>query len=232
VYPFGYDPRVDLRKPERSATNWIDEKLNTASQIEERVRYGISHGEHWLLSHRSDLQSERQVKNRLDAWALYLGLSQRYNTFRESSYTPTRAIDTRSKYLAINDFWETWRTEGDYYDEETMMNNEMQPTRFKNTAELVGYLVHCIRDLRHGKPWVKFIDMTGVMGRFSLSLGSDEHGDYIAYYDRWKLNGNIIEGDTGLVGTPFEIYDRYYYDPVTFEQRFPGTPAGANESKD
>ncbi|MBP6060494.1 MAG: hypothetical protein KA515_00605 [Candidatus Pacebacteria bacterium] len=53
-----------------------------------------------------------------------------------------------------------------------------------------------------------------IMGNFKLSLGKDERGNYISYYDKWDLANNQLEG---IVGKPFEIYDRIYYDPNTFE---------------
>ncbi len=57
-----------------------------------------------------------------------------------------------------------------------------------------------------------------IMFHYTMSCGQDEKGCYIAYYDKWDLasffSENIV---TKGVGKPFEIYDRLYYDPVTFE---------------
>ncbi|MDE1970686.1 MAG: hypothetical protein KGI50_03885 [Patescibacteria group bacterium] len=62
----------------------------------------------------------------------------------------------------------------------------------------------------------------GVMGEFKISRGKDNHGHYISYYDRWDLGGERIggikiEGENGFLGTPYEIYDRIYYNPKTYE---------------
>jgi hypothetical protein len=56
----------------------------------------------------------------------------------------------------------------------------------------------------------------GVMGNYVLSKGEDEHGHYISYWDKWDLGGSV-EGTSGIVGRPYEIYDRIYYDPHTFD---------------
>lgn len=56
------------------------------------------------------------------------------------------------------------------------------------------------------------------LGHVMLSLGHDDHGEYIAYYDRWdfgqpgQLSLNVSEVSTVVVGKPFEVYDRYYFD--------------------
>ena len=55
-----------------------------------------------------------------------------------------------------------------------------------------------------------------IMVNYKLSRGQDEKGYYISYYDIWNLEGST-EGEEGLLGKPFEIYDRIYYNPETFE---------------
>ena len=59
-------------------------------------------------------------------------------------------------------------------------------------------------------------NISAIMGGFKLSKGHDAQGDYISYYDRWDLEGSV-EGKEGIIGKPYEIYDRIYYDPQTFE---------------
>jgi hypothetical protein len=55
------------------------------------------------------------------------------------------------------------------------------------------------------------------MGHFILSKGRDKNGYYVSYYDKWNLEGSQ-EGEDGLIGKPFEIYDRIYYDPKILEK--------------
>jgi hypothetical protein len=54
-----------------------------------------------------------------------------------------------------------------------------------------------------------------VMSAFILSKDNDKCGNYISYYDKWDLEINPFEG---LIGRPFEIYDRIYYNPQNFEE--------------
>ena len=55
-----------------------------------------------------------------------------------------------------------------------------------------------------------------LMAHYKLSLGQDEKGHYLSYYDVWDLDVPLEKGG-GFFGKPFEIYDRIYYDPETFE---------------
>ena len=65
----------------------------------------------------------------------------------------------------------------------------------------------------------KSYDMTSIilsskiMGHFQGSRGNDDKGSYIAYYDIYDFN---VPGNS-FVGKSFEIYDRIYYNPETFE---------------
>lgn len=51
------------------------------------------------------------------------------------------------------------------------------------------------------------------LGNFTLSKGQDERGHYLSYYDIYDFD---VPGSK-LVGKPFELYDRLYYDPKTFK---------------
>ena len=56
-----------------------------------------------------------------------------------------------------------------------------------------------------------------LMNNFSISLGEDERGSYLAYYDDWDLDRVPTETSGRGFGRSFEIYDRIYYDPETLE---------------
>lgn len=57
-----------------------------------------------------------------------------------------------------------------------------------------------------------------IMFHYTMACGQDEKGFYIAYYDKWDLASFFAENPlTRGVGKPFEIYDRLYYDPTTYE---------------
>lgn len=133
------------------------------------------------------------VQSRRDAWRLYLGLPQEHGTFGISDFKPEHGHDD-IYYYKLEHFLDRFAEYGEWYGKTTIQ-------RLVETA-----------DNANGKP-VQIIDYySGVMGTFTLTKGKDEHGSYVSYYDRWNLEGST-EGGAGVVGKPFEIYDRIYYDP-------------------
>lgn len=134
--------------------------------------------------------------NRTDAWRLYLGLPQKHNTFGISDFKPAKSTDNKY-YFKINNFLEA---------------NTMTGTAVG--MKPVETLLSHINSVKTQK--IVSEDLNFIMGNYTLSKGEDEKGSYISYYDRWEL-GPTIEGQDGLIGQPFEIYDRIYYDPETFE---------------
>ena len=58
--------------------------------------------------------------------------------------------------------------------------------------------------------------MTG-LGTYTRSLGEDEKGKYMSYYDEWDISpignksGKNGKDQTMGIGTPFSVYDRRYY---------------------
>ena len=58
--------------------------------------------------------------------------------------------------------------------------------------------------------------MTG-LGNYTVSLGRDDRGKYMSYYDEWDLSpigqksGKLGKDQSLGIGTPFSVYDRRYY---------------------
>jgi hypothetical protein len=52
---------------------------------------------------------------------------------------------------------------------------------------------------------------------YRISIGEDNRGSYISYYDIWDLNVPSEGNKLTKVGHPFEVYDRIYYNPKTGE---------------
>jgi hypothetical protein len=150
---------------------------------------------------------EVQLPNAEDAWRLYLGLPQEHNTFDISEYRPSKEKGDQKYYYKING----------HFDKITHRNPseiKLLVERLKNPKPArvygLGY------DRWYAEKWDTLpIHKDEMMGRYTLSQGEDERGHYISYWDRWDLDIGI-EKD-GFFGRPFEIYDRMYYDPVTFE---------------
>ncbi len=96
---------------------------------------------------------------------------------------------------------------------------EIQILEIDKDAKALLFLTHqggIYPYLKSGEGKRELDNAKGVMGTFTLTEGKDEHGQYISYYDKWDLD-MTAEGEGGLLGKPFEIYDRIYYDPNTFE---------------
>lgn len=169
--------------------------------------------EHFILSGVDSDSEKRDKMNRLDAWRIYLGLPQLYNTFSISTYSPRISSENR-KYFKINGFIEN------------MLNHNIDVDgyyyfRVKTSSEIIKYFHDIINEEKNPNRGEHFIVRqdaeNGIMNRYKVSLGKDERGDYISYYDRWDLKGNPVEGKNGTFGKPFEIYDRFYFDKETFE---------------
>lgn len=148
-----------------------------------------------------------------DAWALYLGLPQRHRTWRVSNYTPSNSSDQNTIYYAPVNSPLT-----------TSTSNSIKPEdKIKAVLEAIstgkgsgsgGLFVH------NGRSF----DERFNLGRFQWTKGRDKRGPYIAYYDIWDLAANPFEG---VIGKPFEVYDRIYYDPKTFKPIQPETELSA-----
>lgn len=121
-----------------------------------------------------------------DAWRLFLGLPQTFNSFEESPYRPTDAKDSSVRYLRRRGGIELF---GAY------------PGQVKETVEQVP---------ERGR---RVIGGPSYMGEMTLSRGKDMSGSYLSVYDKYDF---AVPG-SNLVGRPFEIYDRVYYDPETYQ---------------
>ncbi len=134
--------------------------------------------------------------SREDAWRLYLGLSQEHKTFSISDFKPQKSSEN-IYYFSISSYF------NDY--EKSDIQRIVGDIEFREQNP-------------HAKRRIPTIDVqANVMGAFSWSKGVDENGHYIAYYDKWDLSNPIEK--ISIIGKPFEIYDRLYYDPVTFEPK-------------
>jgi hypothetical protein len=180
-----------------------------------------------LLSHNN---GPREINPELaaseDAWALYLGLPQHSDTWQVSPYTPQQSKDPSTVYLRSPEIW---------YD---LLSGELQPADWnpskkkpnysppdgtvRRLLELAGPNGRAVvsggalMDQEGQGPEGEFLTSTTpfALADFTITVGSDERGPYISIYDIWDLD-KIPGADN--VGKPFEIYDRLYFDPTTFQ---------------
>lgn len=159
---------------------------------------------------------------REDAWLTYLGLPQKNGTLIPSRFQPTRGRGDGIRSYRVRD--PLLLLEGGITSGETQeYYRERQRSKVQWLVEELTKVRPNWPEFRRGRrPTVQEPDVGyDIMGTFSWSHGEDEHGPYLAYYDRWDLDQNPVEGREGKFGRPFEIYDRIYYDPRTFEPRRP-----------
>ncbi len=179
-----------------------------------------------------------QHQDREDAWRLYLGLPQEYGTFGISDFQPEGSKDD-VYYYKINDWLEKYSASramsaaereqikpiklivdsidlasqieiGE--DLDRLINGVYIPRLNQDITRAPGQSI-IVEDIRK---YTTDNQGGGIMGNFRFSKGHDSKGLYVSYYDNWDL-GPTIEGENGLFGKPFEIYDRIYYDPTTFD---------------
>lgn len=144
---------------------------------------------------REEPEKYQQQFTHEDAWRLYLGLPQITNALEESLHKPSKSQNSDIKYFRAKNGW-------------------------KDLEALMGGIEGIVRFLDINKVDKKVTGGPFYLGNFTLSRSQDEKGHYLSYYDKYDFD---VPG-SGLVGKPFEIYDRIYYDPKTFKPIEPKTP--------
>jgi len=142
-------------------------------------------------------------ENRDDVWRLYLGFPQTRDTFGISRYQPAKSKEDRYYYninykgkLQSEDIFRILNNIDGEVD-----NPSIEPPIRVNANTVIT------------KIEINYEVLPG-LGYYTLSRSMDSCGSYISYYDLWDMEPNKIEG---YLGTPLEIYDRIYYNSVTYE---------------
>ncbi len=136
-----------------------------------------------------------------DAWNMYLGFDQESDTYKQSFYQPSSSKNKSAKYHSFN-------YDDDIWDE--AVNNKVLDLKKGESKK--------IKDSSAGGFTLK---------NYKLGKGYDSELKlpYISYYDNNDYNIDLgafgsIKGED-LVGEPFEVYGRMYYDPKTKKRVFP-----------
>ena len=179
------------------------------------------------------------MPEREDAWRMYLGLPQQHNTFGVSDFKPDHSTQDKY-YYRINDWLhKTYRgknLDGTTQSDAQFIQHlvEITKTEQLKKGETKGaWAIGGINVTRHADTSVIVLRDTfkadkakttdqdapalGIMGQYKLSSGKDETGAYLSYYDKWNLEGSLLEGESGVMGKAYEIYDRIYFDPNTYQ---------------
>lgn len=141
-----------------------------------------------------------------DAWSMFLGLPQRFGSFEVSPYRPSVSKDRNQVYLRLPGLWNGFEQPRSETADERITENGVQ-SLLAMLATKDRIVVNVDNIGTGSKPGLGF-----ALGNLTLSKGQDEHGHFISLYDNWDLK---VPGANTLIGRPFEIYDRLYYDPRT-----------------
>ncbi len=172
------------------------------------------------------------VNPRLDSWALYLGLPQRFDTYRVSPYKPAGAYP--ASFAPSMSFTDHAMDDALVSYALKKLPAEADDRQSKPSDSNARMLAADDRapELKPTKTDMAGFNGNKAMGHFVLERRSDERGHYVAYSYTWNLTP--IEGlplvglalqalhvptpeasDVAGVGHPFAIYGRVYYDPAT-----------------
>lgn len=150
---------------------------------------------------------------REDAWRLYLGLPQRSSTFGISDYKPSKSEENKY-YYRINDIKSSLFGEEDPNIIRDKIRSIINDEAVESNKNYRAFMVQ--KTPIGSRVKGSLSEGMNVMGNFVIGKGKDERGTYISYYDKWDLDIPFEKGH-GFFGKPFEIYDRIYYDPTTFD---------------
>jgi hypothetical protein len=183
LVPFGYD---DVR-----AVGALFRKDKDRQKMEE------------VAASNKDLNSiytAEQLRRRLDAVNLYSGYPQKYGTFSVSKHKPAISKNKDDIYYSVTNK-EVLDNLTDNLEYDQSWNDKTNNYEYSNARFNKDVLKN------RGASGVKnkFVsgDVTGVMGDYTTSLGKDDKGEYISYYDKWDLKPMDF-------GKPMEIYDKVY----------------------
>lgn len=167
---------------------------------------------------------EKEYPARFDAWAWYLGLPQKHDTFEVSPYAPSRNTQDNMVYYRIKNFWrnllenESQRpaSQVTVFDLKKFMDKHSRPSSVTTKGSPGPYTI---------SPGHAFDNQASVMGVYKLGESGTGGVPYVSYYDRWDLDRDAVEGSRGRFGRPFELYDRLYYNPEANRIYWDGLPA-------
>jgi hypothetical protein len=193
----------------------------------------------WASKQAGDVDRRQNAYGKLgDLYAYYAGQPLQYDVLEHSKYKPTSAKNSKANYISINDpkfkqevfdkYNEVFVNKG--AENQTFLT-ERERDRLKstkindNTYAVSGYTSLTEDEYKNVKQ--KNLDpikvkgskhVSNAIGRYFISKGKDEKGDYISYYDTFDEGSGPDGGGVGEtlgLTKPFEIYDRIYLDPKT-----------------
>ena len=124
-----------------------------------------------------------------EAFKFYLGLNrpEELQYLKKSKYKPTINATDQNYYSLDSDLEQDIFNS---YKDKVKLNETLQTNEAEFQTPLSGK------------------GAAGVLGRFGVSRGHDENGDYLSYYDKYDLKDFAQSRTKGM---PYSIYNRIYY---------------------
>jgi hypothetical protein len=172
ISPFGYDNALD-RMGDVFRSKKKDRNIDgiSSKEVEETL--------------------SREFPDRMDAWAMYLGLPQKNNSFISSEYKPSKSTDSNAKYYKYTDskkLDENFNAAKSWFDEGKDVDKILKEMKNRNSSH--------------------------ALGNIKMDYGEDKKGKYVSFYDKWDIHPfEKLDKDLGSmlgVGQPWEFYDRKY----------------------
>lgn len=153
-----------------------------------------------------------------DLYRYYAGDPLKYNALYKSEYKPTNSKDPNAEYISIKN--------KDFADRVVEHGNRLFIDKNLDLPSIEQIELEKRGNNRNAAQWKDRIineDTIGVndwrhplghaLGRYFVSKGKDDKGEYLSYYDEFDVNQPGEKksiGDRIGATKPFEIYDRIY----------------------
>lgn len=208
IYPYGYDAQVPGK--------------DTKAGPLQRVWNAVVKDEQEVDRKMMETSPSGFEKEKLDLWGMYLGKGQKFGTIKESPFKPTQSKDPNAKYYTVPKIEESFPVN----EIKAKDINEFRD-KFATLAE-GGQLGNAPTGVDRKKGSAVMSQQP--LGDAKFSVGEDNKGFYVSYYDKWDINpfsgGSAVESSlakffgmdkqddiTGTQGP--EIYGRIYFDKKT-----------------
>ena len=162
-----------------------------------------------------------RVAERMDLINMAAGLPQKYNTMKESEYSPTVQKDKKDgeKFYTFKDknqmksIYEGLKHHIPYMEVESIKRKSENTERKKKGLKPKGVMFTVGYDAgkESGKKDFSFSKKHVGMERFQVGVGEDEKGKYFSVFDPWDIDVDI-PGAKAVFDKPPNIYDRIYYE--------------------
>ena len=131
-----------------------------------------------------------------EMYAKVMGVPHKSKYISESKYKPSKAKDTDAKYYTID--WDSM------IDKQKLIDYAIENKLMKGNNMVVNSLAPFLKEGYMPEEEFKQVDP---LQNFTIGVGEDDKGRYLSVYDKYDFNETFNK-----VTSPFEIYDRFYFN--------------------